>query len=414
MAGNATLAGVLDLPFAEQIDFFRRKLNLPTERWDDIRKAAHDRAFIVAGAAQADLLADLRAAVDKAIASGTTLRTFRKDFREIVARRGWTGWTGEGTAAGEAWRTRVIYETNLRTSYAAGRWRQLNDPALQAARPYWRYVHSGLARDPRPDHLAWSDAGLTLPADHPFWQTHYPPNGWGCRCRVVPVREPAEGDSTEPPGGWDTPLPSTGAPRGIDPGWDYAPGANASTPLADLVGQKLINLEAPIGAQMWQTLEPALRAEQRLALADMVDAAVATMRTSGAAALATVVAPPTVAALAQMGHALESADVWLRDEELVHALRDAKAARKASLSPQVWRDLPRLLETATPYWDTVDPALVYVVDIGGPGLGKVLVRINYRDKLRIGGKRTRVTSNYVRTGGVVESADLASGRYVPL
>ncbi|WP_413879007.1 hypothetical protein [Candidatus Aalborgicola defluviihabitans] len=26
------------------------KLNLPTERWDDIKAAAHDRAFIVAGA----------------------------------------------------------------------------------------------------------------------------------------------------------------------------------------------------------------------------------------------------------------------------------------------------------------------------------------------------------------------------
>ena len=37
-------------PFAEQLDFFRQKLNLPSERWDDIQKAAHDRAFIVAGA----------------------------------------------------------------------------------------------------------------------------------------------------------------------------------------------------------------------------------------------------------------------------------------------------------------------------------------------------------------------------
>ncbi|MDE2442099.1 MAG: head morphogenesis protein, partial [Betaproteobacteria bacterium] len=57
-------------PFAEQLDFFRAKLNLPTDRWDDIQRAAHDRAFIVAGAGEADLLADLRAAVDKAIAEG--------------------------------------------------------------------------------------------------------------------------------------------------------------------------------------------------------------------------------------------------------------------------------------------------------------------------------------------------------
>jgi len=96
------------LEFAEQIQFFRQKIDLPTQRWFDLWQEAHDRAFVVAGAMQADLLADLHGAVLKGIAEGTTLETFRKDFKEIVARTGWTGWTGEGTAAGRAWRTRVI------------------------------------------------------------------------------------------------------------------------------------------------------------------------------------------------------------------------------------------------------------------------------------------------------------------
>ena len=45
-------------PFAEQIEFFRQKLNLPTEHWDDIMRETHDRAFVVAGAMKADLLDD--------------------------------------------------------------------------------------------------------------------------------------------------------------------------------------------------------------------------------------------------------------------------------------------------------------------------------------------------------------------
>ena len=45
----------------------------------------------------------------RAVASGTSLEEFRRDFRGIVEDRGWHGWTGEGTRAGEAWRTRVIY-----------------------------------------------------------------------------------------------------------------------------------------------------------------------------------------------------------------------------------------------------------------------------------------------------------------
>lgn len=414
MAANGALAGVLNLPFAEQLDFFRKKLSLPTERWDDIWQAAHDRAFVIAGAMKADLIAELRAAIEGAIANGTTLETFRKDFREIVKKHGWTGWTGEGTKGGEAWRTRVIFETNLRTSYAAGRHAQLTDPELIKARPYWRYVHSGLAREPRPEHLDWSASNLTLPHDHPFWDTHYPPNGWGCRCRVVAVREPGPNDATEPPAGWDVLNPATGAPPGIDKGWAYAPGANAATPLRELVEQKLLNLDAPMGAAMWEALGPAIAMEQRLALTDLVDAAAASMRPLGEAALAHVVSAATVAALAGRGVALESADIWLRDAELIHALRDTKSARHAALPLQTWRDLPVLLAGAQAYLDTEDLALVYAFDTPD-GLGKVLVRVNYRDKLRgAKGKRTRVTSNFIRTGGVVEAADLHPPRYQPL
>ena len=36
--------------FQEQIDFFRRKLNLPSETYRDIQRAAHDRGVLLAGA----------------------------------------------------------------------------------------------------------------------------------------------------------------------------------------------------------------------------------------------------------------------------------------------------------------------------------------------------------------------------
>ncbi len=223
--------------FQEQLDFFKAKLNLPSERWDDIKRSAHDRAFIVAGAAKADLLNDLHAAVEKSIQGGS-IGEFRKDFAAAVQKSGWSGWTGEGTKAGEAWRTRVIYQTNMATSYAAGRWKQLNDPELLKVRPYWRYIHSDGVMHPRPMHLAWN--GLTLPADHAFFKTHFAPNGWGCHCSIQAVRAPAKGDATSPPEGWDAIDPKTGAPIGIDKGWDYAPGANTDTSLRQIVQDKLI------------------------------------------------------------------------------------------------------------------------------------------------------------------------------
>lgn len=78
------------------------------------------------------------------------------------------------------------------------------------------------------------------------------------------------------------------------------------------------------------------------------------------------------------------------------------------------RDLPALLDGATPYFDTQDPALVYAFDLPN-GVGKVLVRVNYADKVRQQGKRTRITSNFVRTGGIVKQADIENGsQYEPL
>ena len=165
-------------PAAES--YFRQKANLPTRRWDDLWQGQHARAFVVAGATRDALLTDLREAVDAAISKGETLADFRARFRDIVQRNGWTGWTGEGTPGGQAWRTATIYHTNLRTAYHAGRWETLK------RFPYLRYKHNP-SRNPREQHMAWD--GIILPTNDPWWKTHYTPNGWGCHCTVFGVSD---------------------------------------------------------------------------------------------------------------------------------------------------------------------------------------------------------------------------------
>ncbi|WP_444452030.1 phage minor head protein [Rhodobacter capsulatus] len=231
-------------PFDLQLAALRLRLanQVGTAAWDDLVKAQHDRAFVVAGAMKADLLADLATAVEKSIAQGTTLEEFRRDFRGLVAKHGWHGWTGEGSAKGEAWRTKVIYRTNMATSYAAGRWAQL------MSMPYLIY-HHGNAREPRLEHLAWD--GLVLPRDHAFWQTHAPVNDWGCTCYLSGARslEAARRRGGDPdkalPAGWDAIDPRTGAPKGIGKGWDYAPGASVSD-LVPQMEQKAAKMPEPL------------------------------------------------------------------------------------------------------------------------------------------------------------------------
>lgn len=214
-----TTAQYGNLEFKEAISFFRGKLNLPSERWADVWRDQHNLAFMVAGAVKEDLLADLRQAVDNAIANGRSLSGFKKDFKAIVKKHGWAHTGSPG------WRARVIYDTNMRQSYNAGRYHQLQ------TFEYWRYKH-GDSRTPRLNHQAKD--GTVLPKDDPFWQVWYPQNGWGCKCKVFgetarSIKRKGLKVSESPTiktRDWTDKV--TGevhqVPVGIDPGFDYAPG----------------------------------------------------------------------------------------------------------------------------------------------------------------------------------------------
>lgn len=206
------------LPFQESIDFFRSKLNIPTERWNDVWRDGHNSGFMIAGALKNDLLNDFRQAVDSAIAEGKSLSWFKSQFKEIRAKHGWDH-TGSSS-----WRSKVIYDTNMRQSYNAGRYEQLQHFA------YWEYQH-GDSRFPRPMHLSWHN--LLLPKDDPWWKTHFPQNGWGCKCKVrgrsqqYVDRKGITLNAAPKDGIWQWTDKVTGEshdiPKGIDPGFDYAP-----------------------------------------------------------------------------------------------------------------------------------------------------------------------------------------------
>ena len=214
------------LPFLEAIEFLKQKINLPTETYQDIWKEMHVRSFVIAGAKKEELLKGIRGEIEKALTEGTTISTFKSNFVSIIQKHGWSFKQSIG------WRSKVLYNTNLRVAYSAGSWKQ--SQATIKSRPYLRYI-GGLSSEPREEHLNWS--GTILPADHPWWKTHYPPNGWGCKCKVVSVsdrelKRDGRKVSKSPKVVTRKVLnPVTGkkenVPIGIDPGWDYNPGQEA-------------------------------------------------------------------------------------------------------------------------------------------------------------------------------------------
>lgn len=226
MLAEATMPGT---PFAEAIAYLRGKTRIPTRHWTDLWQGMHARGFMVAGAMRDALIADLHGAVLKAVEDGETLDDFRRRFDAIVSQHGWS------YRGGRRWRTRVIYDTNLRMAHSAGRWAQAM--RVKDLRPWLLYQDAGDGRV-RPLHHTWS--GTVLRWDHPWWATHMPPNGWNCRCTIAALSDAelmARGltpTAEAPEVTWEARLLNTPdgerivqVPEGIDTGFAYNPGAAA-------------------------------------------------------------------------------------------------------------------------------------------------------------------------------------------
>lgn len=227
-AGAAYAYDPIRQAFQEQIDFLRQKRVKPTKRWLDALMGVHDRSFVVAGVTDTAILEDFQAALIDAAENGRSVEDFAKDFDRLVEKYGWE-YRGERN-----WRIRTIFETNMRTSFMAGRLKQMRDPDVVKMRPFWQYLHGDrrTPQVPRPQHLAWNN--LVLMWDDPWWNTHFPPNDWLCSCGVRTLskrdleRLGKTGLDTAPPDAY-APVLVRGVglvnqPVGIGYGWDYMPG----------------------------------------------------------------------------------------------------------------------------------------------------------------------------------------------
>ena len=83
------------------------------------------------------------------------------------------------------------YNTAILTGEAAATYHRLM--AQVDVFPYWEYRTAG-DHLVRPEHALLD--GLILPANDPRWKKIFPPNGWNCRCYIVP-RLPHEFDKSK-------------------------------------------------------------------------------------------------------------------------------------------------------------------------------------------------------------------------
>lgn len=365
------LAATFRRPFYEAVAALELRLANPvaTSRHDDLVRSQHDRSLMIAGATKADLLTDFGAALRKARAEGTGLEEFARDWRQIVEKHGWHGWTGEGTKKGEAWRIRIVFETNMRTSYMAGRLAQLRDGKY----PYWVYKHGGSV-EPRLQHLGWD--GLVLPSDHPFWVTHFPPNGWGCSCEVFGAlsldharRKGGDPTKTLAPG-WDVADPRTGAPPGIDKNWDYAPGSTVSDTVS-FAARKIAALPPEIGADYGTSIASMIQTAWPTWVADTL------LRGTHRPGLVGVMSRDVIAALDARGLTPRSAEIFAQPGLLSGKKATRHEAKGDALSPSDWISLPWAMQHPTAVLrDEETGRLIYILAQDATG-SQIAVAMDY-------------------------------------
>lgn len=207
------------------LDFFGAKGLRPSFSYKDVWAEEHTNAFTVAKIAETDILAQVQQSLLTALEAGVPFKQWAGGIKEQFDRSGWSDY--QGTAKQRQARLRVIYQTNLRTARAVGQWERVQE--TKNVTPYFQY-NLGASVNHRPEHE--EIAGTLLPVDDQFWDTAFPPNGYGCQCYLQTLTQWAAdklGGVTRRP---ELPLVEWSgpnnqkvlAPRGIHPSFAYNPG----------------------------------------------------------------------------------------------------------------------------------------------------------------------------------------------
>ncbi|WP_178860806.1 phage head morphogenesis protein [Thiomicrorhabdus cannonii] len=389
----------------EALRWFKSKGIQPSFDWKDVWQEEHAIAFTVAKAMEFDVLETIKLSTQKAIAQGQTLAEFKRDLKPALIKLGWWGrqeqsdpMTGEtrDVQLGSSRRLKVIYRTNLRTARAAGQYERAQ--RTKATMPYLMY-ELGPSENHREEHVQWSR--IILPIDHPFWSTHYPPNGWGCKCRVRQISEAEAqrlGGVTADPHiqyrEWVNER--TGeilqVPQGIDPGWDYNPGIARLKSLDEHLYRKSPGL-------VKRTLQSDIRTNH---YESWVGKVLADQLTKGRSITVGVMEAGVMSWLVKQSLSPKTGLIELEDRLLVGKKARRHIDHGNALNEATWAILPLLMQKPErTLWDTQNKTMLYLITTK-QGLVKVAIK----------------PDGTIATAYVVETKDvenlIQSGVYLPI
>lgn len=176
-------------PHTAASEFLRAKPAISRAVFDGLLPELRGRTFLITGIEDLNIVQRLRDRIAD-LPAGAAWDEIKGEVAEGVS-----AWIDEDQAPGRA---ELLLRTHGYQAYSAAQ-----KEVVDRQRDIFPYLMYQTAQD---DHVRDSHSALDgkiLPADSPFWQTHYPPWDFGCRCTVVPlmqedVEEIREEDTSKP------------------------------------------------------------------------------------------------------------------------------------------------------------------------------------------------------------------------
>lgn len=190
------------VPHDEAIDFIKSKPVVSRQVFNGLLPELKARAFTITGVEGANVLQGIRDRIADLPAGhhwDDVKRDIANDISPFMIDPAAPAEERDAQINAANRRAELLLRTHGFQAYQSAQYKVMD--RQRDALPFWQYLTMEDERV-RPEHAALDK--IVLPQDHPFWQGHFPPWDWGCRCQVVPISqadrdEIAEKDAKLPP-----------------------------------------------------------------------------------------------------------------------------------------------------------------------------------------------------------------------
>ena len=186
--------------------FKRKGINPATEQlfWREVYKnlsGGMDKGYnqeLQYNYADFEMLANLK--TNAAVFSVFKNHSFKNELVKLLIDengdvRSWSSFKKEALQLSDTYNKtwlKTEYDHAVSASHMASKWQDFQ--SRKHLYPNLKYITVGDNRV-RELHSKWHN--LVLPIEHKFWDTHLPPNDWGCRCDVIQTDEPIDTKNLE-------------------------------------------------------------------------------------------------------------------------------------------------------------------------------------------------------------------------